>query len=214
MAIMSGEGAPKQYQFKHDEYVPYLIGKEGDLEFQASQGKYDPETQEFIGWNDEIERMDDKGNVTIELVPTIGFGTTGKSTSGFNVKEGQRTPLYVANMALDQEIDEKLKVVNRRIPIFNNLPAELRIPMLSSFYRGSLSGSPKTIKKINKGDFKGAAKEFLNNKEYRKSKKEGTGVAPRMEELANVLRQYGEEIKKDGGGMISRNPYPHNPRPI
>ena len=23
---------PKQYQFKHAEYVPYLIGKEGDLE--------------------------------------------------------------------------------------------------------------------------------------------------------------------------------------
>ena len=205
MAIMSGEGAPKQYQFKHDEYVPYLIGKEGDLEFQASQGKYDPETQEFIAWGDETS----KG-----IVPTVGFGTTPKSSSGFNVKIGQRVPLYVANMALDQEIDEKLKVVNRRIPIFNNLPAELRIPMLSSFYRGSLSGSPKTIKKINKGDFKGAAKEFLNNKEYRKSKKEGTGVAPRMEELANVLRQYGEEIKKADGGMVSRNPYPYNPRPI
>ena len=205
MAIMSGEGAPKQYQFKHDEYVPYLIGKEGDLEFQASQGKYDPETQEFIAWGDETS----KG-----IVPTVGFGTTPKSSSKFNVEIGQRVPLYVASMALDQEIDEKLKVVNRRIPIFNNLPAELRIPMLSSFYRGSLSGSPKTIKKINKGDFKGAAKEFLNNKEYRKSKKEGTGVAPRMEELANVLRQYGEEIKKAGGGMVSRNPYPHNPRPI
>jgi GH24 family phage-related lysozyme (muramidase) len=205
MAIMSGEGAPKQYQFKHAEYVPYLIGKEGDLEFQASQGKYDPETQEFIAWGDETS----KG-----IIPTVGFGITPKSSSGFNVKIGQRVPLYVANMALDQEIDEKLKVVNRRIPIFNNLPAELRIPMLSSFYRGSLSGSPKTIKKINKGDFTGAAKEFLNNKEYRKSKKEGTGVAPRMEELANILRQYGEEIKKAGGGMVSRNPYPYNPRPI
>ena len=209
---MSGEGAPKQYQFKHDEYVPYLIGKEGDLEFQASQGKYDPETQEFIAWGDETS----KG-----IVPTVGFGTTPKSSSKFNVEIGQRVPLYVASMALDQEIDEKLKVVNRRIPIFNNLPAELRIPMLSSFYRGSLSGSPKTIKKINKGDFKGAAKEFLNNKEYRKSKKEGTGVAPRMEELANVLRQYGEEIKKDEGipsvrhgGMVQRNPYPYNPRAI
>mgnify|MGYP003633812944 FL=1 len=42
MAIMSGEEAPKQYQFKHAEYVPYLKEKEGSLEFQASQGKYDP----------------------------------------------------------------------------------------------------------------------------------------------------------------------------
>ena len=74
--------------------------------------------------------------------------------------------------------------------------------MLSSFYRGGLSGSSETIKKINKGDFIGAAKEFLDNKEYKKSKKEGTGVALRMEELSNALRQHGEEIKKAGGGRI------------
>ena len=212
MAIMSGEEAPKQYQFKHAEYVPYLKEKEGSLEFQASQGKYDPETQEFIAWPDKTS----KG-----VVPTVGFGTTPLSSTGFNVEIGQRVPLYVADMALDQEIEEKLKVVNKHIPVFNSLPKELRIPMLSSFYRGGLSGSPKTIKKINEGDFKGAAKEFLNNAEYRKSKEEGTGVHLRMEELANVLSEYGKEIKKDKrvpsvrrGGMVQRNPYPYNARPI
>ena len=212
MAIMSGEEAPKQYQFKHAEYVPYLKEKEGSLEFQASQGKYDPETQEFIAWPDKTS----KG-----IVPTVGFGTTPLSSTGFNVEIGQRVPLYVADMALDQEIEEKLKVVNKHIPVFNSLPKELRIPMLSSFYRGGLSGSPKTIKKINEGDFKGAAKEFLNNAEYRKSKEEGTGVHLRMEELANVLSEYDKEIKKDKrvpsvrrGGMVQRNPYPYNARPI
>ena len=199
------EEAPKQYQFKHAEYVPYLKEKEGSLEFQASQGKYDPETQEFIAWGDKTS----KG-----IVPTVGFGTTPLSSSGFNVEIGQRVPLYVANMALDQEIDEKLKAVNRRIPDFNNLPEELRIPMLSSFYRGGLSGSPETIKKINNGDFTGAAKEFLNNAEYRKSKKDGTGVHLRMKELSNILSQYGKETKKAGGGMVQRNPYPYNPRAI
>jgi len=217
MADMSGERAPEQYEFKHAEYVPYLIGKEGDLAFQASQGKYDPETQEFIAWNDKIKRVDDKGNVTIELVPTTGFGTTSKSTSGFTVKEGQRTPLYVANMALDQEIGEKLKAVNRRIPSFNLLPKKLRVPMLCSFYRGGLSGSDKTIKLINKGKFKEAAKEFLDHKEYKKSKKKGSdnpGVALRMEELSNALLAYDEEIKKAGGGMVMRNYYDYEPRSI
>ena len=209
MVNMSGERAPEQYEFKHSEYVPYLIGKEGDLSFQASQGKYDPKTQEFIAWNDKIKRVDDEGNVTIELVPTTGFGTTGKSASGFTVKEGQRTPLYVANMALDQEIGEKLKAVNRRIPSFNLLPEKLRVPMLSSFYRGGLSGSPKTIELINKGNFKKAAKEFLDNKEYKESKKEGSdnsGVALRMEELSNALLAYDEEIKKAGGGIVMNDP--------
>ena len=113
MAIMLGEGAPKQYQFKHAEYVPYLKKKEGSLEFQASQGKYDPETQEFIAWPDKTS----KG-----IVPTVGFGTTPLSSIGFNVEIGQRVPLYVADMALDQEIGEKLKSINRRIPSFNLLP--------------------------------------------------------------------------------------------
>ena len=78
--------------------------------------------------------------------------------------------------------------------------------MLSSFYRGGLSGSPKTIELINKGDFKKAAKEFLDNKEYKKSKKEGTGVANRMEELSNALLSYDEEIKKAGGGIVMNDP--------
>ncbi len=202
MVNMTGDRVPEQYEFKHAEYVPYIKKHEGDLAYQTKIGSYDPRTQEFITYLDSVG------------VPTIGFGTTSKSTSGFNVKEGQRIPLYVADMALDQEIEEKLKDVTRRIPNFNNLPAELRIPILSSFYRGGLSGSPKTIDKINKGDFEGAAKEFLDNKEYRKSKKKGTGVHLRMEELSNILSQYGKEIKKAGGGMIQRNPYPYSPRPI
>ena len=210
MADMSGERAPKQYQFKHAEYVPYLKKKEGDLEFQTKKGKFDPKTQEFIAWDDIIK--DEEGNV-IDIVPTTGFGTTGRSSSGFNVKTGQRTSLYVADMALDQEIGEKLKAVNKRIPVFNNLPAKLRVPMLSSFYRGGLSGSPETIKLINKGDFIGAAKEFLNNKEYKKAKKEGSGVADRMEELSNALYEQGLSERKKGG-RVERNPYNYEPRPI
>ena len=202
MADMSGEKIPKQYQFKNSEYIPYIKKHEGTIEYQTKKGSYDPNTQEFITYLDSVG------------VPTIGYGTTSKSSSKFNVKEGQRIPLYVADMALDQEIDEKLKAVNRRIPVFNNLPENLRVPMLSSFYRGGLSGSPETIKKINKGDFKGAAKEFLNNKEYKKSKKEGTGVAKRMEELSNALLTYSKEAKRKTGGMVMRNYYDYEPRSI
>tara|TARA_R110001606_G_scaffold374841_1_gene532848 strand:- start:24 stop:638 length:615 start_codon:yes stop_codon:yes gene_type:complete len=202
MVNMSGERAPKQYEFKNAEYVPHIKEAEGNINYQTKIGSYNPQTQEFITYLDSVG------------VPTIGYGTTAKSTSGFNVKKGQRIPLYVADMALDQEIGEKLKTVNRRIPSFNILPENLRVPMLSSFYRGGLSGSPKTIELINKGDFKKAAKEFLDNKEYKKSKKEGTGVANRMEELSNALLAYDEEIKKAGGGMIMRNYYDYEPRSI
>jgi GH24 family phage-related lysozyme (muramidase) len=177
----------KEYEFKNAEYVPYLMEKEGNLAYQTKKGSYDPNTQEFITYLDSVG------------VPTIGYGTTSKSSSKFNVKEGQRIPLYVADMALDQEIDEKLKAVKKYIPDFNKLPPKLRIPMLSSFYRGGLSGSKKTMNLINKGDFIGASKEFLDNNEYRAAKKEGSkskGVADRMEELSNIFREYGIEQNK------------------
>ena len=43
-------------------------------------------------------------------------------------------------------------------------------------------------------------------KRIKKSKKEGTGVANRMEELSNALLSYDEEIKKAGGGIVMNDP--------
>ena len=216
MADMSGERAPEQYEFKHAEYVPYLIGKEGDLAFQASQGKYDPETQEFIAWNDKIKRVDDKGNVTIELVPTTGFGTTSKSTSGFTVKEGQRTPLYVANMALDQEIDARAKRLKKLgVPdkYLNN--ERTKAAILSLDFNLGIDGTDalKALKKGNIEEFKFYAfhpsKEagntyLLNNK----------GLRDRRQDELNLFEEGLSEIKKAGGGMVMRNYYDYEPRSI
>jgi hypothetical protein len=44
-----------------------------------------------------------------------------------------------------------------------------------------LRQSPDAISLFKEGKYYAAAKEFLNNDDYRKSLKEGTGIAPRME---------------------------------
>ena len=51
---------PKQYQFKHAEYVPYLIGKEGDLEFQARQGKYEISEEDLPSVAKAVIEMENK----------------------------------------------------------------------------------------------------------------------------------------------------------
>ena len=51
-------------------------------------------------------------------------------------------------------------------------------------YRGGLPGSPNTVALINQGKFKEAGTEFLDNDEYRESKKAGTGVYKRMDSYA------------------------------
>mgnify|MGYP003647359600 CR=1 FL=1 len=60
--------------------------------------------------------------------------------------------------------------------------------IMSAAYRGDLQQSPTFRKLFNKGDYKKAAKEFLDNKDYRKSLEAGTGVAGRMERVANIFR--------------------------
>jgi len=49
---------------------------------------------------------------------------------------------------------------------------------------------------MNEGDFSAAAIEYLNNKEYRESKTDGTGVAPRMERNATAYSTYGAQVQK------------------
>jgi len=50
---------------------------------------------------------------------------------------------------------------------------------------------------MNQGNWSAAATEYLNNDEYRTSKKEGTGVAPRMERNASIFAAYGRGADAD-----------------
>ena len=77
---------------------------------------------------------------------------------------------------------------------FDSLSNNLKKNIVSSWYRGSLSGSPKTIRLINEGKFKEASIEFLNNAEYKAAVKSGSGVAKRMEDVANAIKM--EALKK------------------
>lgn len=77
----------------------------------------------------------------------------------------------------DDQIGEKLF----------DLSPPVRHEILSSYYRGGLSGSPKAKKLIREGKLTEAATEFLDNDEYRAAKKSGSGVATRMESLSKVL---------------------------
>jgi LysM repeat protein len=69
----------------------------------------------------------------------------------------------------------------KAVPKFDEFPLEARTALVSSAYRGSLLGSPKTLELINAGKGSEAAAEYLKNREYEASKKAKTGIAPRME---------------------------------
>ena len=91
------------------------------------------------------------------------------------------------------DVKQKIAAAQRRLPKFNSYPQYVRNAIVDGFFRGDLSGSKDTLALMNQGDFKAAAKEYLNHAGYRKSKEEGTGVAGRMERNAAVFATFGGE---------------------
>ena len=112
---------------------------------------------------------------------TIGYGNYGA-----DVKEGDTITQEEATAQLQGNIDNKLAEIRQAIPDFDSLPLEARQNLLGSWFRGSLSGSPKTLGLINEGKWQEASDEFLNNDEYRNTTL--GGVKKRMNATANSMR--------------------------
>lgn len=79
----------------------------------------------------------------------------------------------------------------RLIDNFDTLPESLQAEFIQATYRGDLRQSEKTRELFNSGKYKEAAKELLNNKDYktRKAKKDD-GVTRRLEALSNEILKY------------------------
>ena len=123
-------------------------------------------------------------------IPTIGIGhriMPGDDFTGYTKKDFEK--LFV-----EKDLPKYIKRTKNLVRDFDKLPASLKEEMVSSVFRGGLSGSPKTLELINEGKYQEAADEFLNNDEYRAAKKweiennQRHGVARRMENLYKELK--------------------------
>jgi len=112
---------------------------------------------------------------------TIGWGNYSP-----DVQPGDTITREEADIQLQKNIDDRLVQIRQAIPEFDNLPLNARQHLLGSWFRGSLSGSPKTISLINEGRFEEASQEFLDNDEYRTTSL--GGVKTRMNDTANAIR--------------------------
>ena len=116
---------------------------------------------------------------------TIGFGRYG-------AEEGQTTTKKEAEQMLLEDIKSRIPEVINAIPKFDSFSDELQQALFYEWFRGSLVQSTKTRKLINAGKFSEAAKEFLNNDEYRNAKKnKRSGVIPHFELVAELLNKEG-----------------------
>ena len=114
---------------------------------------------------------------------TIGYGHASPS-----VKKGQRITCKEASLLLDKDIKSRIPEVKNLIPKFDSFPSSAQTAIFGEYYRGSVGGSPNTVKAINAGEYAKASKEFLNNDEYRdRVALNRAGIGPRMERVSSEL---------------------------
>jgi GH24 family phage-related lysozyme (muramidase) len=116
---------------------------------------------------------------------TIGYGRYG-------AEEGQTTTKKEAEQMLLEDIESRIPEVINAIPKFDTFSDQLQQALFYEWFRGSLVQSPKTRELINAGEFSKAAKEFLNNDEYRNARKnKRSGVIKHFELTAKLLNKEG-----------------------
>lgn len=101
------------------------------------------------------------------------------------------------------DFNAKLRLIRLRFPTYSAFPEPLKIAILDGYYRGDISGSPKTknliaaaIDKAEKNDFQAArvsadlaATEYLKNQEFLTASESGiSGIVSRMNRNAELIR--------------------------
>lgn len=132
---------------------------------------------------------DSEGNWTIGIGTKIGKGTDADlSASGYKDKE--ITEEEAAKLAKKDILAkaELAAAMDQLGPVFEKLAPETLAHVVSGYYRGDLSGSPKAKALLREEKFAEAAKEFLDSDEYRAAEKSGSGVKSRMDDLATALK--------------------------
>ena len=147
---------------------------------------------------------------------TLGYG----HLLGKTLEEAKKSPYWGKQLTNEEAETLALKDMSTKMDRINKdfgvnasyWGDDLQGQTLLSYFRGGLPGSPKTKALMQEGDFAKAAGEFLNSKEYLKSLEEGTGVAPRMQGLANALEAEAkrqEQIRKSKSPNTKKIIKPH-----
>ena len=121
---------------------------------------------------------------------TIGIGH--KIVAGEKFRQIDDT---IVEKLFAKDVQHHLRRCRRFLPQYDSYPVCVQVAILDGFYRGCLSGSPKTLRLIRKGRWTEASVEYLNNREYRISKKKKTGVYLRMKRNAVKFLRYGQKIR-------------------
>ena len=160
-------------------------------DFDQNENDLDIYSNYLKGWEGFSEKA--YKPVESEEYYTIGYGHYGS-----DVKKGDVWSDAQADAQLRTDIDARLPEIKKRIKNFDSMSIDLKKNIVSSWFRGSLSGSPKAIELINQGKYKEASEEFLNNQEYKNAAELGKpGIIKRMDATSKSLFDFGTTLENE-----------------
>ena len=157
-----------------------------------------PYLKEKEGWRSKVYK-DSKGN------PTVGHGALVDSTlsktlttvfpdqhrnwvdnitSGRGELSKEQGHQLLSHQATIKFNEARAHVGEER---FDSLSHHLQSHLAAEHFRGMLKKSPKVLKMLRSGDFKGASTEYLNADDYRNNL--NNSIGKRMKDLSDALAQ-------------------------
>ena len=157
-----------------------------------------PYLKEKEGWRSKVYK-DSKGN------PTVGHGALVDSTlsktlttvfpdqhrnwvdnitSGRGELSKEQGHQLLSHQATIKFNEARARVGEER---FDSLSHHLQSHLAAEHFRGMLKKSPKVLKMLKSGDFKGASTEYLNADDYRNNL--NNSIGKRMKDLSDALAQ-------------------------
>ena len=151
----------------------------------------EPDYYSYIKANEGVRHepyFDSKGNATVGV--------------GHFIKEGEKFPKKLTDEKVrslfDADLANSIAIVKKDIGVkhWGILPAEVKVVLADLAFRTDWQLSPDARKDFKAKKYYAFAEELLDSDEYRLSKKEGTGIAPRMERNALAVVDYGNALQE------------------
>jgi len=131
----------------------------------------------------------------------IAFGDNGSRVRNHALSGGKLSDDQV-NKIFEADYNEHLERAHKLIPTLHEHPPEVQAALVSGVFRGHVTDSPKFLEHFNKGNYKEAAGEILNRKEYKEPARDAKGniIAPgvidRLERDHQIISDYAESKAK------------------
>jgi len=161
------------------------------MPYVEKNNRVDSSTKEIFDYIAKHEGLKLKPYPDSETNMTVGIGHKILPNEDFS--KGI-TP-YEALSLFQKDIHVHLDRAKRVFPSFDSYPNIVKAALLDGVFRGDHKIGYKTTHLINNNQWIPASREYLVNNDYNKSKAKGSGVHTRMEENAEIMKQYGEDLQ-------------------